>query len=109
MKQYEWDEYYEKFNDWSFSTQKTYFNKLTSFGPSDEVTDVIESFGFDDEKVASRCLKRAIETGVKFTTDDVERLIISVDEEILSVVSRSAIGKYTKDQLEMLYGFIDDE
>lgn len=34
MKYFTWNEYYENFFDWSFSTQKNYSYGLTDYGPA---------------------------------------------------------------------------
>lgn len=41
MRQYTWDEYYERFYDWAESTQVRNLSSLTSLGPADEVGEII--------------------------------------------------------------------
>lgn len=41
MRTYDWDEYYDKFYDWSESTRIKKFSYLTSFGDPDEVAEVV--------------------------------------------------------------------
>ena len=40
VRQYTWDEYYEKFYDWATSTQIKHLSDLTSYGAPDEITEV---------------------------------------------------------------------
>ena len=55
-----WDEYYDKLSDWATSTAVSRISKLESFGPPDEIIDAINTIGFDDEKGATRLLKRQL-------------------------------------------------
>lgn len=67
--QVDWDTYYEKFYDWSTSTQISRMSSLTSFGPSSEVAEVAQEYM--DEKAASRLIKKAVANGVQFTPDEI--------------------------------------
>ena len=48
----DWQTFYERFFDWASSTQIQRVRQLTSFGPSDQVTEVAQELM--DEKSASR-------------------------------------------------------
>ena len=61
-----WEEYYDKLGDWATSTAVSRISKLESFGPPDEIIDVINTIGFEDEKGATRLLKKAITAGMEF-------------------------------------------
>lgn len=52
MAQYTWEEFYDKFYDWSESTQISRMSGLTDFGPSSEVFDVATEYA--DPKIATR-------------------------------------------------------
>lgn len=54
-----WEAYYDKLGDWATSTAVSRLSKLESFGPTDEIIDAINQIGFDDEKGATRLLKKA--------------------------------------------------
>ena len=71
-----WDQYYERFYDWSESTQINRISSLTDFGASEEVAEVIQSFM--DGKAASRLIKKALEYGVKFSAQEVMDMIARV-------------------------------
>lgn len=52
----DWDQYYEKFYDWTTSTQISQMSSLTSYGASSEVAEVAQEYM--DEKAASRLIKK---------------------------------------------------
>lgn len=59
----DWDQYYEKFYDWTTSTQISRMSSLTSYGASSEVAEVAQEYM--DEKAASRLIKKAVAYGVQ--------------------------------------------
>ena len=61
-----WEEYYDKLGDWATSTAVSRISKLESFGPPNEIIDAINTIGFEDEKGATRLLKKAITAGMEF-------------------------------------------
>lgn len=107
MKQYTWDEYYEKFYDWSTSTQISRMSSLTSFGSSSEVAEVAQEFM--DEKVASRFIKKAITSGVQFTPEEIYDLSGCCDTATMNLLLESAKCHFTQEQLEELDGVVDEE
>lgn len=58
MKQYTWDEYYEKFYDWAESTQVRNLSGLTSLGTADEVGEIIIKLKVN-VPAANRLLRKA--------------------------------------------------
>ena len=107
MRQYTWDEYYEKFYDWSTSTQISRMSSLTSFGASSEVAEVAQEFM--DEKVASRFIKKAITAGVQFTPEEICDLSDCCDTATMNLLLESANCRFTQEQLEELDGVVDEE
>ena len=67
-----WAEYYDKFYDWSGSTQISRLSSVRDFGPACEVCEIAEEFC--DEKIARRLIRKALAAGVKFSSDDVSNL-----------------------------------
>lgn len=53
-----WEDFYEKFYEWSESTQISRISNLTDFGSSSEVFDI--ALEFSDPKITTRFLKKAI-------------------------------------------------
>lgn len=65
MRQYTWDEYYEKFYDWAESTQVRNLSGLTSLGPADEVGEIIIELQ-TNVPVANRLLRKAVDAKLAF-------------------------------------------
>lgn len=106
MKETSWDEYYDKFYEWSESTQRNRAYGLTSYGPADEVFEVAMEF---DEKFASRLVNRAIDAGVHFTPEQVIDATGSVDDATIGRMGETAVPAFSKEQLEEISLYIDDD
>ena len=70
-----WAEYYDKFYDWSESTQISRLSSVRDFGPACEVCEIAEEFC--DEKIASRLIRKALAAGVYWRKE----MSIDVEEE----------------------------
>lgn len=103
----DWDQYYEKFYDWATSTQISRMSSLTSYGASSEVAEVAQEYM--DEKAASRLIKKAVAYGVQFTPEEIYDLSGCCNTEAMNVLLDSSKCRFTKEQLEDLYGAVDDE
>lgn len=104
-----WKEYYDKVNDWETSTAVRRLSSLENIGPAGEVAEVITLIGFDDEKGATRLLQKAIEAGVVFTGENLVDIAGSCDEDVFKRALYVSASKFTAQDLENLYGMIDDE
>lgn len=102
----EWDEYYEKFDEWATSTQISRLSALTSYGPSDEVTEVAQ--GLMDETAASRLIRRALAAGVQFTAEEICELVDCCNAAVLNALLENSTCAFTREQLEDLWGAVDD-
>ena len=102
-----WETYYDKFYDWSTSTQISRMSSLTSFGASSEVAEVAQEFM--DEKVASRFIKKAVAAGVQFTPEEIYDLSGCCDTATMNLLLESAKCRFTQEQLEDLDGTVDEE
>ena len=109
MRKLSWDEYYEKFYDWSPSTQKSYSYALTSYGPADEVYEVVSEFVFYDKCFANKFVEKALNAGVCFSPEHVLELTVLIEKSILSRMADTATPPFTRDQLEEIYMLIDDD
>lgn len=103
----DWETYYEKFYDWATSTQISRMSSLTSYGASSEVAEVAQEYM--DEKAASRLIKKAVAYGVQFTPEEIYDLSVCCNTEAMNALLESAKCRFTKEQLEDLYGAADDE
>jgi hypothetical protein len=104
-----WKEYYDKQVDWADSTKVNRISKLESFGPSDEVAEMIVDIAFDNEAGAARLLKKAIAAGVKFTGEQLFDFIGCCEEEVLLQAIQFSADKFTTKDLDDLYNACDDE
>ncbi len=102
-----WEDYYEKFYDWSTSTQISRMSSLTSFGASSEVTELAQEFM--DAKIASRFIKKAINAGVQFTAEEIYDLSDYCDTQTMNLLLESAKCTFTQEQLEDLDGVVDED
>lgn len=103
----DWDTYYEKFYDWATSTQISRMSSLTSYGASSEVAEVAQ--GYMDEKAASRLIRKAVAYGVQFTPEEIYDLSGCCNTEAMNVLLDTSKCRLTKEQLEDLWGAVDDE
>lgn len=70
-----WRQYYEKFYDWADSTQRSRLSSVTDFSGA-KAEEVIEiALAFVDEVPATRLMKKAIDSGVRFSAEDVMEVI----------------------------------
>lgn len=104
-----WEEYYDKLGDWATSTAVSRMSTLGSFGPPDEIIDAINTIGFDDEKGATRLLKKAINAGVTFTGDQLSELYLICDEAAIDHAIQVSSHHFKTEDLDALYGFTDEE
>lgn len=102
----DWATYYERFYDWSESTQINRISSLTDFGASEEVAEVIQSFM--DGKAASRLVKKALVHGVKFSAQEVMDMIDLLDDIPKELIS-SCKTYFSQEQIDVLADYDIDE
>lgn len=103
----DWEAYYEKFYDWATSTQIRKMSSLTSYGASSEVAEVAQEYM--DEAAASRLIKKAVAYGVQFTPEEIYDLSGCCNQEAMNVLLDSAKCSFNQEQLEDLWGTVDDD
>ncbi len=77
-----WEVFYDRFWDWSESTQSNRISSLEDFGPADEIVEIAESFA--TEKDASRLIRKALAAGVTFDAESVSYLEGVVADDLYS-------------------------
>lgn len=82
-------------------------SSLTSYGASSEIAEVAQEYM--DEKAASRLIKKAVAYGVQFTPEEIFDLSGCCNTEAMNALLDSSKFRFTKEQLEDLYGAVDDE
>lgn len=108
MRTYTWDEYYEKFYDWAESTQVRNLSALTSLGTADEVGEIIIELQVN-VPAANRLLKKAVTAQLAFSGSDLVEFACINDKELAIAAVRNSAGRLTSEDMEYLYGEIDDE
>lgn len=108
MRQYTWNEYYEKFYDWAESTQVQNLSGLTSLGSADEVGEIIIELQAN-VPAADRLLRKAVEAKLAFSGSDLVEFACINDKELATAAVRNSAERLTAEDMEYLYGEIDDE
>ena len=108
MRTYTWDEYYEKFYDWAESTQVRNLSALTSLGSADEVGEIIIELQVN-VPASNRLLRKAVEEKLAFSGSDLAEFAYINDKEPVTAAVRNSAGRLTAEDMEYLYGEIDDE
>lgn len=108
MRTYTWDEYYEKFYDWAESTQVRNLSALTSLGSADEVGEIIIELQVN-VPAANRLLRKAVEEKLAFSGSDLVEFAYINDKEPVTAAVRNSAERLTAEDMEYLYGEIDDE
>lgn len=108
MRTYTWDEYYEKFYDWAESTRVKNLTYLESVGDGDEVVEVlIELEG--NKNAATRLLRKAVEE-IVFTGDALANLFLwDFDEKLVTEAMGNSAANFTTEDIEALYSSVDEE
>lgn len=104
-----WDDYYEKINDWSVSTAASKISSLEDMGAPDEIVDALNIIAFEDKKGATRLLNRALQHGVKFSGENLAEIVDLCAEESFKKALYQSADAFTAQDLEDLYGCVDDE
>ncbi len=108
MRTYTWDEYYEKFYDWAESTRVRNLSALTVLGCADEVGEVIIELQ-ENNSASNRLLKKAVEAKLEFSACELIEFLYNNDEELAVAAAYNSAGKLTAEDMEDLYGVLDDE
>ncbi len=103
-----WEEYYEKFYDWAESTQVRYLSKLTTLGSADEVGEIIIELQVN-VPAADRLLRKAVDAKLAFSASDLVEFLCINDRELATAAVYNSAERFTAEDIEMLYGEVDDE
>ena len=94
MRQYTWDEYYEKFYDWAESTQVRNLSGLTSLGSADEVGEIIIELQ-TNVPAANRLLRKAVEAKLAFSGSNLVEFACINDKELATAAIRNSAERLT--------------
>lgn len=101
-----WDSFYEKFFDWSESTQKARLSTLENFGDPDEVVEIAWEYA-QDQKLVSRFISNAVDAGVKFSTENIMDILYELSPDVQSKLVLFSQATFNSEQLEELLYEID--
>lgn len=104
-----WDEYYDKFYDWSESTQIKKLSSVEALGDADEVTEIMVEFAFDHEDIVNRIARKAIGQKLVFSAENITDLTNLMDEDLQKQLVMQSSGSFTASDLEKLIGIVDDD
>jgi hypothetical protein len=106
MRQYTWDEYYEKFFDWAESTRARNLYGLVSLGDPEEVGEVIMEL-HDNGLASDRLLRMAVEAKLVFSEYYLSEFSEKNDVSLVRAAVLNSAESLTSDDMESLYGVID--
>ena len=108
MRQYTWDEYYEKFYDWAESTQVRNLTAFTSLGTADEVGEIISELQVN-VPAANRLLRKAVEAKLAFSASDLIEFLCINDKTLSTAALYNSADRLTSSDMEDLYGVAEDD
>lgn len=83
-----WDDFYDRYCDWSESTVKTRISSLEDIGNGEDVVDIC--LNLSDEKIKAQLIRKSMKLGVKFTHDDFMNLDGEIPEDLFEEVAHYA-------------------
>ena len=104
-----WEEYYDKFYDWAESTQIKKLSSVDKLGPADEVTEVMVEFTMAHEDVVNRIARKAIEQNLIFSAENISDLTNCMDPDLQGKLALQSVKSFSKEDLNSLGGFLDDD
>lgn len=105
----EWEDYYEKINEWKISTSRNRMSSLEYIGPIDEIIDTIMILAYDDETVDTKLLDKAVNMGVHFTGEQLGDIGNLCEETSLKKAFDISALYFNAKDLEDMYCLIDDD
>ncbi len=100
----DWSDYYDRFYGWADSTQVSRISSIESFGDvSDQVAEIVQNLF--DEKAASRLVRGALAHGVRFTSSEIEEMILYLDKipDELLLSCRTSFTQEEIDSISLYY------
>jgi len=91
-----WDDFYDRYCDWSESTVKIRISSLEDIGNGEDVVDVV--LNLSDEKIKVQLIRKSMRLGVKFTQED----FMNLDGELPGAVYEE-VAKYGNFYLDNPY------
>lgn len=105
MRQYTWEEYYEKFYDWAESTQARNLSGLTSLGSADEVGEIIIELQVN-VPAANRLLHKAVEAKLAFSASDLIEILCINDKALTTAALHNSASRLSSADMEEYLGHL---
>lgn len=102
----EWENYYDRFFDWSESTRARRISELTSVGSADEITDI--ALEFDSDKNANKLIRKALSMCIHFSPENITTLLLTIDDTTIEQMIKSLKGEFTREWLEAVELYMHD-
>jgi len=94
-------------SDLAESTQVRYLSSLSSLGSADEVGEIIIELQVN-VSASNRLLRKAVEANLAFSGSDLLEFVCINDKELATAAVRNSAERLTAEDMEYLYGEIDD-
>lgn len=104
-----WEEYCDKFYDWAESTRIKKLSSVDALGSADEVVEVMMELAFNHEDIVNRIARRAIDQKLIFSANNLMDISINIDPELFKQLALQSVSAFSKDDLVMLEGCVDDD
>jgi len=95
-----WADFYTKIGDRAVSTAVNKISALEDIGTSDEVVDALLIIGFEDKKGATRLLYKALQSGMKFSGENLVEISDLCTEESFQKALYQSADSFTARDLE---------
>lgn len=99
-----WEEYYDKFYDWSENTQTNKLYSVESLGPADEVAEVMLELAFHQEDAVNRIARKAIEQKIIFSAQNISDLTLSMDSGLQGQMALQSASAFSEEDIQNLEG-----
>lgn len=99
-----WEEYYDKFYDWSENTQTNKLYSVESLGPADEVAEVMLELALHHEDAVNRIARKAIEQKIIFSAQNISDLTLSMDSGLQGQMALQSASAFSEEDIQNLEG-----
>ena len=107
MRKISWKEFYNGFENWSLSVQRSCAEDLEEFGDTGEVLEIVLVFSLYDKEFASQLLIKALDAGVMFTPEQVLELVGEVTTPALSKMAVNTSRAFNDEEMAAIFGMVD--
>ena len=97
-----WEEYYDKFYDWSENTQVNKLSSVESLGSADEVAEVMMELAFHHEDAVNRIARKAIEQKIIFSAQNISDLTLSMDSGLQGQMALQSASAFSEKDIQNL-------